>query len=47
MKYSSKERRNRILEDLRQQSRISIRESAVKYGVTEVSIRGDLEYLEN
>ena len=46
MKYSSKERRNRILEELRQQSRVGIRECAEKYGVTEVSIRGDLEYLE-
>ena len=47
MKYSSKERRNRILEELHQQSRVSIRECAEKYGVTEVSIRTDLEYLEN
>lgn len=46
MKLSSKERRNRILEELRQQSRVSIKDCARKYDVTEVSIRGDLEYLE-
>lgn len=46
MKYSSKERRNSILEELHQQGRIDVKECAKKYEVSEVSIRTDMEYLE-
>lgn len=46
MKLSSKERRNRMLEQLRQTNKITVQECAEYFDVSEVSIRNDMEYLE-
>jgi DeoR family transcriptional regulator of aga operon len=45
-KYSSKERRNKMLEMLRGQKKIMVTDMAEFFEVSEVSIRNDLQYLE-
>ena len=45
-KYSSKERRNKMLEVLRSQKKIMVADMAEFFEVSEVSIRNDLQYLE-
>ena len=46
-KISSKERRNKMLEMLREQKKIMVTDLASYFHVSEVSIRNDMEYLED
>lgn len=46
MRISTEQRRNQILELLRENGRVRVSELSEKYGISEVSIRNDLETLE-
>ncbi len=47
MRISTEQRRNQILDTLRANGRVRVSELSEKYGISEVSIRNDLETLEN